>query len=179
MDIIDELFGLFESCGDRGYGEDVNQRDHALQAAHFARQAGEPDMLVAAALLHDVGQFLGRAGEAAEREGRDARHEIGGAALLERHFPQAVVAPIRLHVAAKRYLCAIEPGYHDGLSHASRLSLGLQGGPFSAIEAEEFTRLPFAMEAVRLRHYDDLGKQHDLVVPGLKAYRALLESVRL
>lgn len=179
MDIIDEIFSLFAQYGDRGYGEDVNQREHALQAAHFAREAGEPDTMIAAALLHDVGQFLNEAGDAAEREGRDARHEMGGATLLERHFPPAVVLPVRLHVAAKRYLCAIDPAYHDGLSAASRLSLKLQGGPFTADEAADFARLPQAEEAVRLRRYDDLGKRRDLPVPGLEDYRALLESVRL
>lgn len=179
MDIVDEIFSLFARYGDRGYGEDVNQREHALQAAHFAREAGEPDTMIAAALLHDVGQFLNEAGEAAEREGRDARHEMGGAAMLERYFPASVVMPVRLHVAAKRYLCAIDPAYHDGLSAASKLSLRLQGGPFTPDEAAEFSRLPQADEAVRLRRYDDLGKQRDFAVPELESYRALLESVRL
>ena len=179
MDIIDELFGLFVRYGDSGYGEDVTQTEHALQAAHFAHEAGEPDTLVAAALLHDVGQFLRGAGDMAEREGRDARHEVGGAVMLERHFPPAVVAPIRLHVAAKRYLCAIDPAYHDGLSEASRLSLSLQGGPFSQQEAQHFTSLPFAADAVRLRRYDDLGKQRDLAVQSLEEYRPLLQKVRL
>jgi predicted HD phosphohydrolase len=99
--------------------------------------------------------------------------------MLERHFPLAVVAPIRLHVAAKRYLCAIDSAYHDELSKASRLSLSLQGGPFSLEEAEDFTNLPFSAEAVRLRRYDDLGKQHDLAVQGLEEYRPLLQKVRL
>jgi phosphonate degradation associated HDIG domain protein len=179
MDIIDELFGLFAQYGDRAYGEAVNQREHALQVAHFARQAGEPDTLVAAALLHDVGQFLAGAGDAAERDARDARHEIQGADLLAAHFPETVIAPIRLHVAAKRYLCATDSGYHESLSDASKLSLRLQGGPFPPEEAERFLEVPFAAESLRLRRYDDLGKQRDLIVPTLEAHRALLESVRL
>ena len=179
MDIVDVIFGLFARYGDRGYGEEVNQREHALQAAHFARAAGESDTLVAAALLHDVGQFLAEAGETAEREKRDARHEIGGADLLARYFPAAVIEPVRLHVNAKRYLCAADPAYHQGLSRASRLSLGLQGGPFSAGDAEAFLRLPFAGEAIRLRRYDDLGKQRDFAVLRLEEYRALLNRVRM
>jgi phosphonate degradation associated HDIG domain protein len=179
MDFINDVFALFARYGDGGYGEDVNQREHALQAAHFACEAGEPDTLVAAALLHDVGQFLGNAGDAAEREGRDARHEIGGADLLARYFPASVVEPIRQHVAAKRYLCAIDPAYHDRLSAASRLSLRLQGGPFSPREVDGFATSPFAAEALRLRHYDDLGKRRDFPVPPLEEYRALLQSVRL
>jgi phosphonate degradation associated HDIG domain protein len=179
MDIIDDIFSLFAKYGDRGYGEDVNQREHALQAAHFAGEAGEPDTLIAAALLHDVGQFLNEAGELAEREGRDARHEMGGAELLSRYFPESVVDPIRLHVAAKRYLCAIDPAYHDALSAASQLSLRLQGGPFTPPQADAFTRLPHAAEAIRLRRYDDLGKQRDFAVQGLEDYRPLLERVLL
>ncbi len=179
MDIIDELFGLFDRFGDRGYGEAVNQREHALQAAHFARADGAPDTLVAAALLHDVGQFLGGAGDAADREGRDARHEIGGGTFLERHFPPAVVEPVRLHVAAKRYLCAMEPGYHEALSQASLLSLRLQGGPYDRAEADAFARLPFAQDAIRLRRYDDLGKQVGMTVLRLGDYRPLLDKVRL
>ena len=179
MDIIDTIFSLFAKYGGRDYGEDINQREHALQAAHFAREAGEPATLIAAALLHDIGQFLNEAGEAAERDGRDARHEIGGADLLARYFPGSVVEPIRLHVAAKRYLCAIDPAYHDGLSAASRLSLRFQGGPFLPHETEAFERQPYAAEAVRLRRYDDLGKQRDLTIPGLETYRTLLASVRM
>ena len=179
MDIVDQLFDLFARYGDRGYGEAVNQREHALQAAFFARDAEEPDTMVVAALLHDVGQFLNEAGEAAEREGRDARHEMGGAALLAPHFPESVVAPLRLHVAAKRYLCAVDRHYEEALSEASRLSLRLQGGPFRPDEVEAFTALPFAAEAVRLRHYDDLGKQEGMIVPSLESYRSLIESVRL
>ncbi len=179
MTIIDEVFGLFGRFGDRDYGEAITQRDHALQAAHFARADGAPDTLIAAALLHDVGQFLDHAGEMAEAEGRDARHEINGGIYLNRHFPAAVVEPIRLHVAAKRYLCATEPAYRDTLSAASRLSLRLQGGPFTPDEAEEFTRQPFAAEAVRLRRYDDLGKQQGLIVAPLESYRDLLKSLQL
>jgi [1-hydroxy-2-(trimethylamino)ethyl]phosphonate dioxygenase len=179
MDIINEVFGLFDRFGDRVYGEAVSQRQHALQAAHFARADDAPDTLIAAALLHDVGQFLNGAGQAAEQEGRDARHEIGGADYLAPYFPAAVVAPIRLHVAAKRYLCAIEPGYQHGLSAASALSLRLQGGAFSAKEAEQFLAQPFAPEAVRLRRYDELGKQDDMQVAPLESYRDLLSRFTL
>ena len=179
MDIISKLFGLFEMFGGRGYGEDVTQCEHALQVAHFAREDGASDTLVAAGLLHDVGQFLDGAGDAADRDGRDARHEHSGAAFLEQYFPEAVVAPIRLHVAAKRYLCAIEPAYHATLSAASALSLRLQGGPFDAGEAAAFARLPFAQDAIRLRRYDDLGKQTDFDVSPLESYRPLLGKLLL
>src|SRR5205807_794078 len=78
--------------------------------------------------------------------------------FLARHFPPAVVDPVGLHVAAKRYLCAVEPKYLEQLSDSSRLSLELQGGPFRAEEVREFRALPHWHEAVRLRRYDDIGK---------------------
>lgn len=176
---IDGVFDLFERFGDEEYGESISQRAHALQVAHFAQRAGESDAIVAAALLHDIGQLIGGAGTAAEREKRDARHELGGANFLKGLFAEEVLAPIRLHVAAKRYLCATDPDYFATLSDASVLSLGLQGGPYTAAEADSFIHLPFAAEAVRLRGHDDLGKQVDLVVPPLDSYRDMLERIRL
>ena len=176
---VDAIFALFDRFGDEEYGEAVSQREHALQVAHFAREAGEGDALVAAALLHDVGQLLEGAGAAAEDEGRDARHERSGANFLRGMFSEEILAPIRLHVAAKRYLCAVEAGYLRTLSAASALSLSLQGGPFSARQAVRFERLPHAREAIRLRRYDDLGKEVELVVPALATYRDMIETLRL
>jgi len=176
---LDDIFALFDRFGDEEYGESISQRAHALQVAHLAGSADEPDTLVAAALLHDVGQLIGGAGSAAEREKRDARHELGGASFLKGLFAEDILAPVRLHVAAKRYLCAVDPAYLQSLSQASVTSLELQGGRYSAAEAESFMCLPFAAEATRLRHYDDLGKQVDLIVPPLETYRPLLERLAL
>jgi len=174
---IDEIFDIFHRYGDLRYGEEVTQLQHVLQAARLARQDGASDMLVAAALLHDIGQFLDDAGNAAEREGVDARHEIIGAAWLSRHFPAELCEPVRLHVEAKRYLCAAEPGYSRALSRASAISLALQGGPMSAGEARTFETDPFFADAVRLRRYDDQGKRRDWDVPGLEQYRPLLDAL--
>lgn len=48
------------------YGE-LTQLDHALQAAHQAAEAGLPDEVVVAALMHDVGWKLARADPSAEQ----------------------------------------------------------------------------------------------------------------
>jgi phosphonate degradation associated HDIG domain protein len=175
--LIDEIFALFTRFGDLRYGEEVTQLQHVLQAAAIARDDGADDALVAAALLHDIGQFLDDAGRAADDHGIDARHEISGAAMLARHFPPAVSEPVRLHVAAKRYLCAVEPGYRAALSRASALSLDLQGGPFDSAACARFAAEPHFAAAVRLRRYDDLGKRPDWAVPPLEAYRPLLERL--
>src|SRR5216684_1116208 len=85
MSTVDEIFTLFSRRGDEAYfGEPVSQTEHALQAAHEAEREGAPDLLVVAALLHDVGHLLhGRAENIADR-GVDARHEKVGKAWLSR-----------------------------------------------------------------------------------------------
>lgn len=172
---IDDIFTLFETHGQHRYGEDVTQLAHALQVAELAREAGGNDGFVAAALLHDLGQLIDDAGEAAEKQGRDARHEEHGADILTPLFPDAVTSPIRLHVAAKRYLCAVEPAYAEHLSAASRLSLSYQGGAMSPEEVAQFEALPFWREAVLLRRFDDTGKATARAPAPLESYRAVLE----
>ncbi len=175
--IVDEIFAVFRRFGALHYGEDVTQMEHILQCGHLARTDGAPDPLIAAALLHDIGQFIDDAGNAAEDKGIDARHEVTGADYLAPYFPEAVTGPVRLHVEAKRYLCATENGYFETLSPASRLSLRLQGGPHGAAEMDRFLALPAARDAIRLRRYDDMGKRRDWAVPDLESYRPLLESL--
>jgi [1-hydroxy-2-(trimethylamino)ethyl]phosphonate dioxygenase len=179
MSVIDEVFSLFLDRGQGAYfGEVVTETEHALQCAHLAEGSGAGSELIAAALLHDVGHLLHGLGEDIAEQGRDGRHEEGGAAWLARHFGPAVVDPVRLHVAAKRYLCAVQPDYHAGLSPASRLSLGLQGGPFTPDEVRRFEQEPWFRSAVAVRRWDDVAKVPGLAVPGLEHYRKHLEAAR-
>src|SRR5580692_3925108 len=104
-----EISRAFAERGADAYGENVSQLDHALQCAQLAEAEGASDHLIAAALLHDYGHLFEGRGDAAERDGRDARHELHGARALRRWFGLEVVGPIALHVLAKRYLCAAEP----------------------------------------------------------------------
>ena len=82
--------------------------------------------------------------------------------------------PIRLHVAAKRYLCTIDPDYRDALTPASRASLKAQGGPFDEDGVHIFKRSRFWGDAVRLRQWDDMAKVAGLRTPGLEAYRGTM-----
>jgi len=88
-----------------------------------------------------------------------------------------VLEPIRLHVDAKRYLCATEPSYWAALSEGSQRSLELQGGPFSEAELQSFIAQPFAEEAVRLRRYDDLAKVPGKATPDFKYFAEKLSTV--
>jgi len=178
--IVDRILQLFAEKG-RGmyFGEAVTETEHALQSAHLAEASGAGNELIAAALLHDIGHLLHGLTEDIAERGIDGRHEEGGAAWLARHFGPPVADPVRLHVAAKRYLCAVDPGYRDGLSPASQRSLELQGGPFSPDEVGRFEEQPFWREAVVLRRWDDAAKVPGLVVPGLEHYRPCLEVALL
>lgn len=176
---VDQVFACFHARGARTYGERITMLQHALQAAVFAERDGAEDELIAASLLHDFGHLVDGMGEDAAGAGIDAEHEAVGAAWLARYFGDAVVEPGRLHVEAKRYLCAVEGGYFDGLSEASRQSLTLQGGPMTPAEVERFRRRPWAYEAVRLRRYDDDGKVCGMKTPPLEHYRPLLERLVL
>jgi len=146
---------LYAAQGGLTYGEGVTQMEHALQCAALAEADGAAASLVVAALLHDVGHLFEDEAEALRI---DDHHELSGAEVLGGLFGAAVVQPVALHVAAKRYLCFTEPGYFDALSAASKASLRLQGGPFDAAQAAIFESQPYWREALALRRYDDTGK---------------------
>src|SRR6478672_11470854 len=154
--IVDRLLELLALKGTRQYGEErVSQCEHALQSAFLAECEGAAGSLVAAALLHDIGHILSDAGERPAARGIDDRHEEIGAVYLMQAFGPAVTEPVRLHVAAKRYLCATDPGYFGLLSEASVRTLALQGGPMKPEQAAAFAALPFAHDAVAVRRWDD------------------------
>lgn len=136
----------------------INQRAHAVQSGHHARQQGLSDALITAALLHDIGHMVHELGEHPAARGIDDQHEAVGAHWLMQHFGPNVCEPVRLHVAAKRYLCAVEPAYRDRLSRDSIESLALQGGPMSADDVAAFEREPYWQDAVTLRRIDELAK---------------------
>jgi gamma-butyrobetaine dioxygenase len=176
-ELIDEIFGVFDEYGAEQYlGEQVSMTEHMLQSASAAEQDDAPPALVAAALLHDYGHFIHGLPEDSADHGVDTRHEEVAYAFLAEHFGEAIAEPIRMHVAAKRYLCAVEPSYLAELSPASLHSLELQGGPYTRAEAAAFEASPHAEAAVRLRRYDDVGKVPGLPTPGLEHYRPVLAS---
>ena len=174
--VLDGIFGLFRDRGDSMYaGEPVSQTEHALQAAFLAEKEGSPSALITAALLHDIGHLLSDFPEDCAESGIDDQHEQLGAKWLSAHFGGDVVEPIRLHVPAKRYLCAVNQEYLQNLSNASLLSLKLQGGPFNVDEVKAFEALPHAQHALRLRAWDEAAKVPSLQVQDLTHFRAYLQ----
>ncbi len=172
MDAVIWLRDTFAGAGGQDYlGEPVTVAEHMLQCAALARAAGAPNNLVVAALVHDVGHFVGLISGRDEivaganpisgralMSGSNNHHDESGAAWLAQWFGPDVTEPVRMHVNAKRYLCATEPAYFDILSDASKFTLAVQGGPMSATEIAEFETSPYAHDAVAVRRWDDEAK---------------------
>jgi phosphonate degradation associated HDIG domain protein len=154
----------------------VTQLEHALQAAWLAEKEGAAPALIAAALLHDIGHLLHDLPEDIAEQGIDAEHEKLASAWLSQSFGTEVTEPVRLHVDAKRYLCAAVPGYRERLSEASKLSLKLQGGPLAPAAAERFAAGPNADAAIAVRRWDDEAKVVGLATPALEHFMPHLEA---
>lgn len=174
---LEQLHALYAAKGDRMYdGEPVTQIEHALQSAQLAEQAGAGEALVLAAFLHDVGHLLNDQGETPTLRGVDDRHEYVALPFLRDLYDDAVLQPIRLHVEAKRYLCARGDGrisgaeYWVALSADSKRSLELQGGIMSEAQAAAFIAQPHAADAVELRRWDDLAKTAGAATPPVERY---------
>ena len=174
--IVQMIFDVYNKVGHRQYGESVTELQHALQTATFAMQFNSSDAVVVASLLHDYGHLQHDEGEDVVSRGVDMRHEDLGVIKLKSFFGPEILEPIRLHVAAKRYLCHKSKAYIDGLSPASRLSLQIQGGPMSADESTEFESNPFYKSAVELRRFDDMGKVSGMETPTLESFFFLVLS---
>jgi gamma-butyrobetaine dioxygenase len=170
---LQEIEAIYARHGAESYGEGVTMLEHALQTAALATHEGAGDALVIAALLHDIGHFL----QPTDDSYGYHRHDQSGGQWLARYFAPAVSEPVRLHVAAKRYLCATEPGYHARLSPASVYTLAKQGGPMSADEAKAFAANPHADAAARLRRWDDGGKVEGLHVREFADYRTKIGAL--
>ncbi|MBV9785475.1 MAG: HD domain-containing protein [Acidisphaera sp.] len=176
-DIVSDLLDLVAERGRAAYGrEAVSQYEHAVQTALLAEQAGATPELITAALLHDVGHMIHDEGERPAEHDIDALHEGLGEAYLRRWFGAAVTEPVRLHVAAKRYLCAVDVRYRARLSPASEHSLRLQGGPFEAAAATAFRAGPHAEAAIALRRWDDEAKVPGLAMPDLRHFEPALRA---
>src|ERR1700733_15005035 len=177
MSVSDELLSIYRPGGALYFGEAVTVTEHSLQAAHFAHADKAPETLVIAALLHDIGHLIESVPADIVDWKIDAGHECSGSRWLATYFGPEVCEPVRLHVPAKRYLCATDSTFMAGLSAASIHTLKLQGGPMSGAEIIAFEAEPFHQDAVLLRRWDDQGKIAGLRAPGFSHYQALIERL--
>ena len=176
--IVDFLGSIFERRGSEEYlGEPVTMGQHMLQGAAIAEQNGQPEEIIVAALLHDIGHFTSEFGTFAINDTKDRFHEEAGAMVLERFFPTVVTDCVRHHVAAKRYLCATRPAYFDRLSAASVHSLTLQGGPMTPAEIAVFEANPNLDKIIAVRYLDDAGKHPDMVTPDYAHFAPMVQRL--
>lgn len=158
--ITEEIFELYHHHGQQEYGERVTMLMHMIQAALLAEEEGCQDELIAAAFLHDIGHFFEQE-EKMGIYGTMAHDDLGGAFLLEKGFPERMARLVSSHVAAKRYLTAVDPAYFDTLSEASKQTLSWQGGPMTEEEVKEFEKDADYGDYIRVRQWDDQGKDAD------------------
>jgi phosphonate degradation associated HDIG domain protein len=178
--LVDLVVDIFERRGAESYlGENVTMSEHMLQAAALAEADGGDEALVIGALLHDIGHYADEFSAYSPTDVIDKRHEISGAAILEGLIDPRVVGAVRLHVAAKRYLCAVEPDYFSRLSAASVHTLELQGGPMTPDEVAEFESRNGALDAVRIRRWDEQAKVVGAQTPPLGHFLPSLRRVML
>ncbi|MEM8862453.1 MAG: HD domain-containing protein [Chloroflexota bacterium] len=175
-EIINEIFKNMRRNAHMEYGERVSIVAHSFQTAVFAEEDGADDLMIAAAFLHDYGHFIHDLGEDIADHGIDAIHEELGAEALNEYFVPEVIEPMRLHVAAKRYLVATDEEYVKNVSPASMLSLKVQGGPFDEAGIKEFEANPYYKRAIQLRLYDEAGKIPEMETPDYEHYRPFLEK---
>ncbi len=176
----DEIQSLYETYGASLYdGEAVTQLEHALQAASLAESEDAPNTLIAAALLHDLGHILEARNQ--DRDNAfpttDHRHQLAVVPFLQHSFPDAMIEPIKMHVDAKRCLCALDANYFSTLSPASVHSLALQGGIFNEAQVTRFEQRPHAQAALRLRRWDDLAKVPRRSTPNLTHFMHYVHQV--
>ena len=176
--IVAFIGSIFERRGGEEYlGEPVTMGEHMLQGATIAEQDGQPEEIIVAALLHDIGHFTSEFGTFMMDDTEDRHHEDAGAAVLERFFPKIVTDCCRYHVAAKRYLCATRPDYFNRLSAASVHSLNLQGGAMTPDEVAAFERNPNLEDIITVRHLDEAGKKAGMKTPDFWHFAPMVQNL--
>jgi phosphonate degradation associated HDIG domain protein len=176
MDVMNDIRAAFARRGHENYGEGVSQLEHAIQCAAFAQRDGALPSMVAAAYLHDIGHLLHDLPQDIADNDVDTQHESTGSAWLSQFFGPELTEPVRMHVAAKRYLAATEEGYFNLLSEASKQSLKLQGGPMTPAQAQAFEAEPFFTDALRLRRWDEEGKIENYQGPSPAHFEAIAQA---
>ena len=177
-EVVPFIMDLFARRGAEEYmGEPLSMAQHMEQTAACAVAGNASNELIVAALLHDIGHFVGDFPIDALENGIDNDHENVAAEFLAPYFPESVTEPIRLHVPAKKYLCATDKNYFDQLSDASKQTLVVQGGIMNSEEVKQFETNRYYREAVQLRKYDDNGKVANKTIHPIIHYQSLLGSL--
>jgi predicted HD phosphohydrolase len=144
--------------------------EHSLQCAALLGLAYPEDLeLQVAGLCHDVGHVVA--------PGAPEGHDAVGARFVALVFGPRVASLVRLHVAAKRYLVTIDPGYRERLSRVSLRALTRQGDAMGTRELSAFVAEPLWREAVALRRADEMAQTPGLRIGPLADWTGVMDEV--
>ena len=175
MNIVEKIISNFINNKSLYIGEKITISEHMIQSAMLAEQAKSKDELVCSCLLHDYGHFIIEDPAELVKNDKDGNHESIGYEYLKNFFKKEIVEPIKYHVLAKRYLSRNKK-YYNHLSDASRISLKLQGGILNKKESDEFEKVPYFKNAIKLRKFDELAKKTNIKIKPINDYKDLLNS---
>lgn len=173
----EEIINHIKLYGEEQYGEDITQKEHALQSALLAKEEGYENEVIIAALLHDIGHLIveDESEQMEENLGMKNHEVIGANFLKQKGFSDLVCALIQGHVAAKRYLTFKNPAYYHELSAASKKTLVYQGGVMTQDEASDFESQANFHLNLKMREWDDHGKVENIELPEIDSFTPLLE----
>jgi len=175
MHIIDKIISNFINNKSLYIGEKITISEHMIQSAMLAEKSKSNDDLICSCLLHDYGHFIIDDPDELVKNDKDGYHESMGYEYLKSFFKKEIVEPIKYHVLAKRYL-ARNKKYYNLLSNASKISLKLQGGILNKKECNEFEKMPFFKNTIKLRKFDELAKKTNIKIKSINDYKDLLSS---
>ena len=175
MHIIDKIISNFINNKSLYIGEKITISEHMIQSAMLAEKSKSNDDLICSCLLHDYGHFIIDDPDELVKNDKDGYHESMGYEYLKSFFKKEIVEPIKYHVLSKRYL-AKNKKYYNLLSDASKISLKLQGGILNKKESNEFEKMPFFKNTIKLRKFDELAKKTNIKIKSINDYKDLLSS---
>ena len=173
------LVVLLSGCASTSPARVSPSAQPSIQIADFGHYAGA--YRTASGITYVVnghGHLLNLQGDTPTARGIDDQHQHFAIPFIRALFRPAIVEAIRLHVDAKRALCAIDSDYYDALSEDSKRSLTLQGGIFSREQLKDFLAKPHAEGAMRVRRWDDQAKVAGATTPPITHYLDIASRCR-
>ncbi len=175
MHIIDKIISNFKNNKSLYIGEKITISEHMIQSAMLAEKTKSKDAFICSCLLHDYGHFIIEDPDGLVKNNKDGNHESLGYEYLKNFFKKEVGEPIKHHVLGKRYL-ARNKKYYNHLSEASKVSLKLQGGILKKKQSNDFEKMPYFKNAIKLRKFDELAKKTNIKIKSINDYKDLLNS---
>ena len=170
---MESIVNLYKKHGDSEYfGEAVSKTTHMIQTAVAAQNNNEPDYLVLACLLHDIGHFL--EDDNMNGLGVIEHGKLGADFLRHLNMYEKICCLVENHVLAKKYLVSQYDDYYNKLSSASKKTLEYQGGKMTKEEMKLFEHDPNFDLSLKVRNYDDIGKNINVEIPMIESFKSLI-----